>query len=128
MKKNKGSSTWFFDPRWRRRKLEGKFMCEDETRTMATLDKKGTKWYATIFEWWWGWANDLPKEEIQLRKNGAKKVFIKSPKFKSRKDAVSWVEQILEMAGEFADNLQEFNQQTLDVESMQHHIKGEISC
>ena len=28
MKKNKGSSTWFFDPRWRRRKLEGKFMCE----------------------------------------------------------------------------------------------------
>ena len=128
MKKNKGSSTWFFDPRWRRRKLEGKFMCEDETRTMATLDKKGTKWYATIFEWWWGWANDLPKEEIQLRKNGAKKVFIKSPKFKSRKDAVVWVEQILEMAGEFADNLQEFNQQTLDVKSMQHHIKGEISC
>jgi len=126
MKKHNGSSTWFFDPRWRRRKLEGKFMCEDETRTMVSLDKKGVKWYATIFEWWWGWATDLPKEEIRERKKGAKKVFIKSPKFKSRKDAVIWVEKVLEIAGEFADNLHEFNQQVLDVESMQKHVENKV--
>ena len=121
MKKNKGSSTWFFDPRWRRRKLEGKFMCEDETRTMASLDKRGTKWYATIFEWWWGWANDLPKEEISERKKEANKVFIKSPRFKSRKEAVIWVEDILHMASEYANNFQEFNQQMIDV-------KGKMKC
>ena len=125
MKKNEGSSTWFFDPRWRRRKLEGKFMCEDETRTMASLDKKGTKWYATIFEWWWGWALDLSKEEIQERKKGAKNIFIKSPRFKSRKEAVIWVEKVLEVAGEYADNLHDFNQQILDVDLMQRYVEGE---